>query len=201
MSDHYYSKKPKGEEKLSTWETELGNVPFVFTTSTGVFSKSDVDFGSRLLIETIKKPDIQAPILDLGCGYGPIGLSLAKQYPKTLIKMIDINERAIKMSKLNANQNQIDNVDIEQSDGFEVIKEDEKYALIVTNPPIRVGKKFIYALFETSKRYLKPNGELWIVIQKKQGAPSAIKFLEEHFKEVSVEERQKGYFIIRAVNH
>src|SRR5699024_8337780 len=84
------------------------------TTSTGVFSKNDVDFGSRLLIETIKKPDIEAPILDLGCGYGPIGLSLAKKHPDTLVKMIDINERAIKMSKLNATQNENDNVDIEQ---------------------------------------------------------------------------------------
>lgn len=201
MSDHYYSRKPEGAEKLSTWETELDGIPFVFTTSTGVFSKNDVDFGSRLLIETIKKPDIQAPILDLGCGYGPIGLSLAKKYPDTLIKMVDINERAIKMTKLNAEKNMVSNVDVEQSDGFEVIQEDNKYSMIVTNPPIRVGKQFIYSLFEESKRYLQPKGELWIVIQKKQGAPSAIKFLNEHFKEVNVEERRKGYFIIRAVKH
>lgn len=201
MSDHYYSKKPEGKEKQSTWETELNNTPFIFTTSTGVFSKNDVDFGSRLLIENIKKPNIQAPILDLGCGYGPIGLSLAKKYPETLIKMVDINERAIKMAKINADQNQLYNVDIEQSDGFEVIKEDKKFALIVTNPPIRVGKQVIYSLFKTSKNYLKSNGELWIVIQKKQGAPSAIKFLQKHFKEVIIEERKKGYFIIRAVNH
>ncbi len=117
MSDHYYSRKPEGEERLSTWETELGGFPFVFTTSTGVFSKNDVDFGSRLLLETIKKPDIQAPILDLGCGYGPIGLFLAKKYPDTLIKMVDINERAIKMTKLNAERNKVSNVDVDQSDG------------------------------------------------------------------------------------
>lgn len=201
MSDHYYSKKPEGKEKLSTWETELDNIPFTFTTSTGVFSKNDVDYGSRLLIETIKKPDMQAPILDLGCGYGPIGLSLAKKYPQTLIKMVDINERAVKMAKINAEQNNVNNVKIEQSDGFEAIKEDEKYSLIVTNPPIRVGKQVIYSLFEASKNYLQTNGELWIVIQKKQGAPSAIKFLKEHYKEVMIEERKKGYFIIKAVNH
>lgn len=198
MSDHYYTQKPEVEEKLSTWETELNELSFKFTTSTGVFSKNEVDFGSRLLIETIQKPDIQAPILDLGCGYGPIGLSLAKKYPDTLIKMVDINERAIKMSKLNASQNEVANVDITQSDGFEGLDENEKYSLIVTNPPIRTGKKFIYSLFEESKKYLHQNGELWIVIQKKQGAASAIKFLEEQFNEVTIEERKKGYFVIRS---
>jgi len=199
MSDHYYTQNPEVEEKLKTWETTLNDLPFKFTTSTGVFSKNDVDFGSRLLIETIKKPDIEAPILDLGCGYGPIGLSLAKKHPDTLVKMIDINERAIKMSKLNATQNEIANVDIEQSDGFEKMAENDKYSLIVTNPPIRVGKKFIYSLFEESKKYLHENGELWIVIQKKQGATSALKFLKEHFNEVKVESRKKGFFIIRSI--
>src|SRR5699024_517802 len=198
MSEHYYTQKPEVEEKLTTWETELNGQSFKFTTSTGVFSKSEVDFGSRLLIETIKKPDIQAPILDLGCGYGPIGLSLAKKYSDTLIKMVDINERAIKMSQINADQNEVTNVDIKQSDGFGELDENEKYSLIVTNPPIRMGKKFIYSLFEESKKFLCQNGELWIVIQKKQGAASALKFLEEHFKEVTVEGRKKGYFIIRA---
>lgn len=201
MSDHYYTEKPEVKEKLSTWETELNDISFTLTTSTGVFSKSEVDFGSRLLINTIIKPDIQAPILDLGCGYGPIGLSLAKKNPNTLIKMVDINERAIKMSKLNANQNEVYNVDIEQSDGFERLDENEKYSLIVTNPPIRAGKKFIYSLFEESKNHLHQNGELWIVIQKKQGAASTLKFLEEHFEKVTIEERKKGYFIIRSILH
>lgn len=199
MSDHYYSKKPEGEEKLSTWETKLNGESYTFTTSSGVFSKNEVDFGSRLLIETLKKPDIQAPMLDLGCGYGPIGLSLAKKHPKELIRMVDINERAVKMAKLNAEKNEIKNVEIKQSDGFEAIKEAEKFSLIVTNPPIRVGKKVMYALLEKSTEFLVQNGELWLVIQKKQGAPSAIKFLKEHFKEVNVEARKKGYFIIRAV--
>lgn len=198
MSEHYYTQKPEVEKKLTTWETELNEQSFKFTTSTGVFSKSEVDFGSRLLIETIKKPDIQAPILDLGCGYGPIGLSLAKKHSDTLIKMIDINERAIKMSQINADQNEVTNVDIKQSNGFGELDENEKYSLIVTNPPIRMGKKFIYSLFEESKKFLCQNGELWIVIQKKQGAASALKFLENHFKEVTVEDRKKGYFIIRA---
>src|SRR5699024_1662678 len=201
MSDHYYSKKPEGKEKLSTWETKLNNESYTFTTSSGVFSKHEVDFGSRLLIETIKKPDIQAPILDLGCGYGPIGLSLARKYPKDCVQMLDINERAVKMAKLNAEKNQIKNVAIKQSDGFQAINEDERFSLIVTNPPIRVGKKVMYALLEKSKKFLVQNGELWLVIQKKQGSPSAIKFLEEHFTLVNVEARKKGYFIIRAVNN
>src|SRR5699024_10803086 len=158
-----------------------------------------VDNGSKLLIETIKKPDIEAPILDLGCGYGPIGFSLAKKHPDTLVKMIDINERAINMSKLNATQTELVNVDIQQCDGFENIAENNKYSLIVTNPSIRVSKKFIYTHFKESKKYLHENGELWIVIQKKQGAASALKILKEHSNEVNVETRKKGFFIIRSI--
>src|SRR5699024_5932439 len=109
--------------------------------------------------------------------------------------MIDINERAIKMSKLNATQNEIADVDIEQSVRVEKMAENDKYSLIVTNPRIRVGKKFIYSLFEKSKKYLHENGELWIVIQKKQGTTSALKLLKEHFNEVKVESRKKGFFI------
>src|SRR5699024_4876245 len=145
------------------------------------------------------KPDIEAPILDLGCGYGPIGLSLAKKHPDTLVKMIDINERAIKMSKLNATKNEIFNVDIEQSNGLAIIAAIVKYSLVVTTTAIRLGKKFIYSHFKESKKYLHENGELWIVIQKKQGAASALKFLKEHFNEVKVESRKKGFFIIRSI--
>src|SRR5699024_223612 len=117
------------------------------------------------------------------------------------VQMLDINERAVKMAKLNAEKNQIKNVAIKQSDGSQAINEDERFSLIVTNPPIRVGKTVMYALLETSNESLVQNGELCIVIQKKQGAPSAIKFLEDNFTLVNVEARKKGYFIIRAVNN
>ena len=201
ITEHYYSKKPNVKEVLRSWESEMSGKKFIFTTSPGVFSKNEVDFGSRLLVDVFEKPDIEGDILDLGCGYGPIGLSIARDYPEVVVKMIDINERAVKLARLNAEQNNVENVVIQQGDGFEGLSEADKYAVIITNPPIRVGKEFIYQLFEQSKSYLKEKGELWIVIQKKQGAPSAQKFLEEHFKEVTIEGRKKGYFIIRATNH
>ncbi|MCY7805972.1 methyltransferase, partial [Bacillus spizizenii] len=114
------------------------------------------------------------------------------------IHMIDVNERAVELSNENAEQNGITNVKIYQSDMFSNVDSAQTFASILTNPPIRAGKKVVHAIFEKSAEHLKASGELWIVIQKKQGAPSAIEKLEELFDEVSVVQKKKGYYIIKA---
>lgn len=168
------------------------------TTSTGVFSKKGIDFGSRLLIETFEPPNIQGDFLDLGCGYGPIGLTLAKVFHDRHIRMVDVNERAVTLAQQNATENNIGNVTIQQSDGFSTI-ESKLFAAIITNPPIRAGKKVIYPFFEKGYTQLKAGGSLWIVVQKKQGAPSMITFLETIFPEVQVRAKKKGYYILEAI--
>lgn len=197
MSDHYYSQKPTVKSDRKTWEFTLKGQLFTFHSDRGVFSKKEVDFGSRLLVDTFKLPDIQGDILDVGCGYGPVGLSIAKHYNRH-VDLIDINERAIELTIENATVNAIENVTIFQSDLFQNIADDREYAVVLTNPPIRAGKIVVHSIFEESYNRLVSGGELWIVIQKKQGAPSAINKLNEWFSEVDIVEREKGYYIIRA---
>lgn len=112
--------------------------------------------------------------------------------------MVDINERAISLTKKNIAQNNVDNAKALLSEGFANVEE-SNFAAIVTNPPIRAGKKIVYPMIEESQSRLQLGGELWVVIQKKQGAPSFQRFLSTLFSKVTVENRRKGYYIFRAV--
>lgn len=197
MPDHYYSQKPQSEFKTDTIQVIIKDRTYTFTTSSGVFSKHGIDFGTKLLIEQFTLPEVDGDLLDLGCGYGPIGIILADQYRDRNIWMVDINERAVLLAKQNAEQNGVE-VTVRESDGFTNIM-DQTFAAIITNPPIRAGKKVIFHLFEESKSHLVDGGELWLVVQKKQGAPSVVKFLNEIFSKVDTIERKKGYHIIRAI--
>jgi 16S rRNA (guanine1207-N2)-methyltransferase len=198
LSEHYYSRTQKVESEPKFWDFTLRNQLFRFKTDNGVFSKKEVDFGSRLLIEAFELPNVEGSVLDVGCGYGPIGLSIAKNYPERIVHMIDVNERAIELSKANAEQNAVHNVEIYESDTLINVKE-FNFAAILTNPPIRAGKKTVHDIFEQSYEHLVAGGELWIVIQKKQGAPSALEKLKERFTTVETIDKSKGYFIIKAV--
>jgi len=198
LSEHYYSRTQKVESEPKFWDFTLRSQLFRFKTDNGVFSKKEVDFGSRLLIEAFELPNVEGSILDVGCGYGPIGLSIAKNYPERIVHMIDVNERAIELSKANAVQNAVHNVEIYESDTLINVKE-FNFAAILTNPPIRAGKKTVHDIFEQSYEHLVTGGELWIVIQKKQGAPSAFEKLKERFTTVETIDKSKGYFIIKAV--
>ncbi|WP_461201262.1 class I SAM-dependent methyltransferase [Anoxybacillus sp. TBDG-1] len=196
MGDHYYTERPTVESKPFQWTYTLRGHQFLFTVDQGVFSKKEIDFGSRLLIETFMEPDVCGNILDVGCGYGPIGLALAKDFPHRTVHMIDVNERAIELAKKNKQQNGIENARIYISNLFQRVE--GMFAAIVTNPPIRAGKAVVHSIFEQSANYLLSGGQLWVVIQKKQGAPSALEKLKTIFDEVDVVEKKKGYFIIRA---
>jgi 16S rRNA (guanine1207-N2)-methyltransferase len=197
MKNHYYSETPGTESKRETWEFLLNNEKFRFTTDAGVFSKKEVDFGSRVLIESFIAPEVTGDYIDVGCGYGPIGLSLAKAEQDRTVQMIDINERAIELAKINAQKNKVENVKIFKSYLFSEVK-DQEFAAVVTNPPIRAGKEVVHQIFEDAHGKLSVGGELWVVIQKKQGAPSAMDKIEGLFGEVETIAKKKGYYILRA---
>lgn len=197
MSNHYYSEKPTVESSRRKWESQLRGTKMLFTSDAGVFSKKEVDFGSQLLLETFRFPNNDGDILDVGCGYGPIGLTLAKENTNCHLTLVDVNERALELSELNAQLNQIKNVTIKKSNLLSAL-DGKKFSSILSNPPIRAGKKVVHQLFEEAYSHLTDGGDLWIVIQKKQGAPSAIEKLESLFTEVVVEKKSKGYFIIYA---
>lgn len=198
MSDHYYSEHPQAKSKRHTFTEALFGVDFTFTSDSGVFSKGGIDFGTCLLIEEFVIPEVAGNILDAGCGYGPIGIAIAQRNEDRHVWMIDINERAISLAKENAKKNNVQNVTITQSDRLQEVSNQE-FAAVLTNPPIRAGKDVVHAIFEESADVLCSEGELWVVIQKKQGAPSAQKKLRTLFKFVEVVTREKGYFILRAV--
>lgn len=194
--DHYYTPKPSSESHRETWQTEIAGKKFTYTTDTGVFSKKNIDVGSEVLMttaETVNFP--KGNLLDIGCGYGPIGIYLAKVFTDRKIEMVDINERAIDLAQLNAKENGVSNVQIYQSNLFEEV-ENKEFAGIISNPPIRAGKTVVHEILEKSHDYLVEGGYLLIVIQKKQGAPSAKKKMLEVFGNVERINLEKGYWIL-----
>ncbi|MEC0247176.1 class I SAM-dependent methyltransferase [Paenibacillus chitinolyticus] len=196
MADHYYTQKPTVKHDVREIEFQVGERKLRLMTDAGVFSKNEVDFGSRLLIETMALL-AKARVLDVGCGYGPIGLSAAFRYPAAHVTMVDINERAVELSRQNAERNGIRNVTVLQSDKLEAVKT-EKFDVVLTNPPIRAGKQTVHAILEEACECLNPGGALWVVIQKKQGSPSAFAKMEELFGEAEEVTKDKGYRILRA---
>lgn len=197
ISEHYYSKNPTAAHDVHRVEETLRGRKFTFVTDAGVFSKKGVDYGSKALIAAMELPE-GASVLDVGCGYGPIGLTAASVIPRGKVTMVDINERAIELSRQNAEKNGITNVEILQSDMLSEVM-DRKFDIVLTNPPIRAGKETVHRIFEQAYEVLNPGGSLWIVIQKKQGAPSAFAKLESLFSKVSEIGKDKGYRIIKAV--
>ncbi|MBH8607342.1 class I SAM-dependent methyltransferase [Thermoactinomyces sp. CICC 10521] len=195
MTEHYFSANPRVKSEVREVKAKLLGMPFTFKTDAGVFSKKGVDFGSRLLIETVTiEPG--SSVLDLGCGYGVIGIAIAKAIPNVRVVLADVNERAVELARENARVNQAEaNTDLFVSDGFSAIKQFQ-FNHILFNPPIRAGKATIYRLFAEAKTQLAAGGSLWIVIRKQQGAASAKKELEQHFGDVQAVAQKKGYWII-----
>ena len=164
-------------------------------TDNGVFCKSEVDFGSYVLLKTIKEEPLGDHILDLGCGYGVIGVTLGRRYPGLSVVMSDVNERAVELSRRNAQRNGVP-ARVMQSDGYADIPF-QRMDWIVQNPPIRAGKSVIYAMFAEGARRLEPSGELWLVIRKQQGAESAVRYLENLFGRVEAATKKGGFWVLR----
>lgn len=193
MTKMYYAENPDSAHDIHELKVTLLGQSFTFLTDSGVFSKKMVDYGSQVLLNTLdfEKGKI---LLDLGCGYGPLGISLAKvQGVKPT--MVDVNNRAIDLAKQNAQKNGVE-ADIFQSDIYEKVNGTFDY--IISNPPIRAGKQVVHTIISESINYLKVGGNLTIVIQKKQGAPSAKAKMEEVFGNVEILKRDKGYYILRS---
>ncbi|NLD49008.1 MAG: class I SAM-dependent methyltransferase [Clostridiaceae bacterium] len=192
--EHYYSQNPNTPHDIGEIEYRTGGCILHLYTDSGVFSKNRVDFGSSLLIESV--PEISGSLLDIGCGYGVIGISLAIRNPDSRVTMIDINERAVDLANRNIHVNKVNNATAHLSDGFSKVS--CKFDAIVSNPPIRTGKKVIYPIFENSINYLNDGGSIYIVIQKKQGANSAAAKLESVYGNYEVINKDAGYWIIKS---
>lgn len=169
---------------------------FIFKSDNGVFSKEKLDFGTRLLLESLPIKDMSGDVLDLGCGYGVVSIILSK-FVNCNFDAVDVNKRALHLFEMNIKLNKVSNINIFESNCYE--KVNKKYDYIITNPPIRVGKKILYEILIGAKEHLKDNGHLIFVINKDQGAKSAFRDLEEYY-EVKLLNKNKGFLIIDCEN-
>ena len=193
----YFTANPNSEHHFQNFDFELLGNTLHFTTDSGVFSKSTVDFGTRTMLDALEKTTLtQGKVLDLGTGYGPVGIAIAKKFQRQ-VDMVDVNERALALAQQNAATNGVAQlVSVFQSDIYQQVT--DKYALILTNPPIRAGKEVVTAMLQEAVQYLLPGGKLIAVLQKKQGAPSAQKNMAAVFGNAKVIAKNKGYYILES---
>ena len=171
-------------------------VNYVFTVDDGVFSKNDVDYGTHTLLKDAVTEPVSGSVLDLGCGYGVIGIVLKKTFPEITVTAVDINPRAVELAEANSTANGTP-VEVLVSDGFEAI-DDRSFHVIVTNPPIRAGKQVIYKMFADAAAHLNDGGALYLVIRKQQGAESCVKYLKTLFAQVEKLDKSGGFWVLKA---
>lgn len=195
--NHYFTDNRHLPENRKEISFRFWCITYSFISDNGVFSKDNIDFGTRVFLDTLlKREEMGDHILDVGCGYGPIGIIVKKTYPDKTVEMVDVNPRAVLLAKENAQKNNVD-VYVHESNIYEQVK-GKDYTDILTNPPIRAGKSVIYKIFEEAYEHLCVNGTLWVVIRKQQGANSAVKKINEIFGNCEIVNKEKGYFILKA---
>ena len=194
---HYYDFEPKVASKEHEICFKLNGESIRLYTDNGVFSKKRVDEGSYAFLKTILPLSLGTKILDLGCGYGTIGLTIAHFHKEARVNLADINTRALALCEKNAKRMGVsDRVTILQSDIYQNIE--GPYDSIVVNPPIRAGKVVTYAMYDGAKQYLIDGGSLFVVIRKAQGAESVRNYLIQLFGNCELLDRHKGYHILQA---
>lgn len=193
---HYYTDNSDLASNKKSFDYYFDNEKFIFTTDNGVFSKGGVDYGSYLLIRNTYKKPLGENVLDLGCGYGPVGIIIKKFNEEINVTSVDVNSRAVELARENASCN---STTIEVSLCQDILTLKKLFDSIIFNPPIRAGKVVIYDLYERSYKSLTEGGSLYIVIQKKQGANSSINKLKELFKTVNILDKAGGYQVIQAI--
>lgn len=192
-AEHYYTENPTSKSRPAEAAFAYRGHEIVLTTDSGVFSRGELDAGTRILLDALPQ-QIAGKVLDLGCGWGPVGICVGLENRDCHITFSDINLRALELARHNAEKYGL-KADFLHSDGFAAI--DGPFDCIITNPPIRAGKQTIYQMFADSAQRLTPGGSLYIVIRKQQGAPSAQKYLASIFQQVDVIDKSGGYWVFR----
>lgn len=193
---HYFINDKNLKNEYRSFDYDYKGKKIKFTSNTGVFSKDRLDFGTHVMLQTLPELSNKKTLLDVGCGVGCIGITLAKVYSNLKVTMIDVNERCIDLTKKNLEDNRVD-AEVILSDLYENV--DKIFEVIVSNPPIRAGKKVVLGVVEEGYKHLNDNGEIYIVIQKKQGADSVKKRMEEVYGNVEIIAKEKGYYILRSI--
>lgn len=194
--EHYFIAKEHTENDYFTFKTKIFDQEFVFKSCDDIFSKDRVDYGTKVLIETVAKNfNITGSVLDIGCGYGVIGIALSKLFKNAQFILCDINKTAVELSLENVKTNGVDNItEILVSNAYENISKSFDY--IITNPPIKAGKKNLLTILDGAYKHLNSGGKLVFVIKKKHGEDSIKKHLEMLYSQVEILKRDSGYYIL-----
>ena len=186
---HYYSEKQAGELKPFKIKIKLKKLDYELLSASGVFSKKELDKGTKLLIENCLVKDGD-DVLDIGCGYGVVGISLAKLY-NIQVLMTDVNERAVKISRMNVKKHNLKNIKVKKSNLYEKI--DEKFDVILSNPPQTAGKKVCFDIIEGAKENLKKGGSLQLVARHQKGGKELEKKMKSVFSKVEQIAKGSGF--------
>ena len=195
---HYFIDKDHKESDFFEFNDSVLDLNLCFRSCDSIFSKNKIDDGTRSLLNAIQKHCIlNGHGLDLGCGLGVIAIALIKKFGVTF-DMVDINNTAVKLSKENLIKNNVQkSANVFNSDGFNSVE--NMYDFIVTNPPIKTGKKLLFDLMSGAYEHLKDNGQLILVIRKDHGMESLKKHINSIFGNCEIIERNKGFYILKAV--
>ncbi|MBQ2461962.1 MAG: methyltransferase [Clostridia bacterium] len=194
MSNMYYEREPQSASREVACVFSYHGNRLTFQTDAGVFSKGELDQGTRLLLDAL--PELTGEVLDLGCGWGAIGIAVKKAFPQTDVTMVDVNLRALGLCERNAEANGVE-VTCLESDGMHALS-GRQFDAVITNPPIRAGKQKVYEMLSGAAEALKEDGSLYLVIRKQQGAESCMRFLSDYFETVEKLDRSAGFWVIRA---
>lgn len=200
MSEHYFTNQPSAKHKPFVFRATLRDKEYLFETDAGVFSRTEIDLGSKILIESLPA-ELGNTVLDLGCGYGPIGMVAANLVnPTGHVYLVDINERAVELANKNIRTNGIPNANALVSNGLQELA-DLKFDYVLTNPPIRAGKKVIYSMLADAYAALNQGGCLFVVIRTKQGAKSLESYLNEIGANCSTIQKKYGFRVFKCCKH
>jgi 16S rRNA (guanine1207-N2)-methyltransferase len=196
-SQHYFTSQPSAESKPEQVRWRLPDMTVTLWTDRGVFSKGKVDRGTDLLARAMRLPE-EGDLLDLGAGYGPLGVVAALRCPQARVTLVEINARAAALAERNLALNGVSNTEVLVGDAPEVLG-DRRFDAVITNPPLRAGKREVMRLLTDARNRLRPGGSLWLVAQTKQGAKTLARDLAGLFAEVEEVEIGSGYRVYRGI--
>ncbi len=193
---HYFENDESLKSEIRELSYKYDSSFFTFYSNSGVFSKKGIDTGSKILLETYLSICKEAnSVLDMGCGYGLLGIVINK-INNSHVDMCDINARCVHLTKRNIKKNKCENINVFESDAYSNVN--KKYDVIITNPPIRVGKVKLLEILNKTGEYLNENGIVYYVIRKNQGAESIKKILESDYN-IELLNRKYGYFVFKMI--
>lgn len=195
-SDHYFSAEPAGEESRRPLRVVLAGASRDLNTAGGIFSPGRIDQGTTVLLNAVPEPPFEGTLLDVGCGWGPLALTMGLKSPQAAVYAVDVNERSLSLTRDNAAALGLANVTVAKPD---VVDPQLRFDTIWSNPPIRVGKAELHSLLDLWINRLAPGGTAWLVVQRNLGSDSLQKWMAAEFGadfRVAREHSSRGYRVL-----